>query len=76
MLGLRRVDEDHVAHVILDECVACGACVNVCPNVCIAEDEDSFVIDPGRCGDCHQCVAVCPVECILGTPAECASTAD
>lgn len=57
-----------MAHLIEEECVSCGICTESCPESCISEGEEIFVIDPERCTDCGECVQVCPVDCILGTP--------
>lgn len=43
----------------------CGICAEACPESCIGEGEDVFVIDPEQCTDCGECVPVCPVENIL-----------
>ncbi len=45
--------------VIADNCVACGACADVCPNGAI-EVKDVAVIDGGKCVDCGACVDECP----------------
>jgi NAD-dependent dihydropyrimidine dehydrogenase PreA subunit len=47
-----------------DECIACGACVDVCPDDAISETDDTFVIDPEKCTDCATCEDECPVEAI------------
>ncbi len=52
-----------MAHVISDECLACGACMSECPNNAISEG-DIFVIDEETCIDCGACVEVCPVGAI------------
>lgn len=57
-----------MAHVIEEECVSCGLCTDLCPEKCIADGEEMFVIDPERCTDCGECVTVCPIDCIVGTP--------
>lgn len=49
------------------DCVACGACVSVCPRNSISLEQDSTgfykpVVDPGTCVDCGKCRKVCPVE--------------
>ncbi|WP_459201638.1 4Fe-4S dicluster domain-containing protein [Methanococcus sp. CF] len=48
-----------------DECIACGACVPVCPVEAISEKDDGKAhIDCAKCNDCGDCSDVCPVECI------------
>ncbi len=53
-----------MAHVISDECVACGTCVDVCPADAISEGEEKYSIDPEKCTDCAACVEVCPTDAI------------
>jgi len=53
-----------MAHFITDECTACGACIDECPEEAITEG-DIYVIDPEKCTDCATCVDVCPVEAII-----------
>ena len=45
--------------VIAENCVACGACVDVCPQGAITV-EDVAVIDASACVDCGACVDECP----------------
>ncbi|UCE81419.1 MAG: 4Fe-4S binding protein [Methanobacteriota archaeon] len=47
------------AKVNKDECVACGACVDVCPEEAVTVD-DVAVIDESKCLDCGACVDECP----------------
>lgn len=60
---------------IIDECIACGACVSECPNEAISEGDPIYVIDPELCTECvgfydtSQCVEVCPVDAIVPDPA-------
>ncbi len=49
--------------VIADKCVACGACIDVCPNDAITVD-DVAVIDASKCVDCGACIDECPSEAI------------
>ncbi len=42
-----------------DECVGCGACVEVCPQEAITMD-DVAIIDVNECIDCGACVDECP----------------
>ena len=49
---------------ITEQCVACGACKEVCPVECIAEG-DIYVIDASQCIDCGACEAGCPAEAIV-----------
>jgi Fe-S-cluster-containing hydrogenase component 2 len=55
-----------VAHRIEIECVSCALCAEICPEKCIVEDVEAFVIDGEACTDCGDCVPVCPVDCIVG----------
>ena len=52
-----------MAHVINDECIACGICLSECPVDAISEG-DIYVIDPDLCTDCAACVDVCPTGSI------------
>lgn len=54
-----------MAYKITDECLACGACVDECPNEAITEDDPIYVIDPEKCDDCATCVESCPSEAIV-----------
>jgi len=63
-----------MALIINEECIACGACVDECPNEAISEGDPIYVIDPNLCTECvgfydePQCVTVCPVEAIVPDP--------
>lgn len=46
-----------------NECVACGACVDVCPEGAITCDEIA-VVDASKCVDCGACAAECPSSAI------------
>ena len=54
-----------MAHVITNECVACGACADTCPVGAIILDEAKgiYVIN-GDCVDCGACEDGCPVGAI------------
>lgn len=60
--------------IITEECIACDACLDECPNEAIEEGDPIYVIDPDRCTECvghydePACVAVCPVDCITPDP--------
>ncbi len=53
--------------ILKDECIACGACAEECPEEAISEDEsgDFYVIDPELCADCGSCIDVCPSDAIV-----------
>ena len=52
-----------VAKVKKEKCVACGACVDICP-VNAIEMKDIAVVDDGICIDCGTCVDECPSKAI------------
>lgn len=53
-----------MAHVISDECIACGACMANCEFGAIVEGDEKYTIDPEKCTDCGACISACPVEAI------------
>ncbi|MBP3385457.1 MAG: 4Fe-4S binding protein [Candidatus Methanomethylophilaceae archaeon] len=52
-----------MVNVIANDCVACGACADVCPQDAITID-DVAVIDADKCVDCGACVDECPAGAI------------
>ena len=64
-----------MALLINDDCTACDACVDVCPNQAITSASPIYVIDPDKCTECvgahdaPQCQDVCPADCIVPNPA-------
>ena len=62
-----------MALMINENCTACDACVEPCPNQAISPGAP-YVIDPMRCTECvgaeeePQCIAVCPSACIIPNP--------
>ena len=52
-----------MAYVISDDCVACGTCIDECPQGAISEGE-KYYINPELCIDCGSCAGVCPSEAI------------
>lgn len=53
-----------MAYRITDECVACGTCMDACPNEAISEG-DIYVIDQDKCAECGACVDACPTGAII-----------
>jgi ferredoxin len=57
--------------IITNECIACDACREECPNFAIDEGDPIYMIDSDTCTECvgsydeSQCVEVCPVDCII-----------
>ncbi len=49
--------------IVDSECVACGACVDVCPESAISVD-DVAVINHEKCIDCGLCIDECPSTAI------------
>ncbi len=51
---------------ILDHCKVCGACVEICPVLCLKVNADSRleVTNEEACFGCRKCEDVCPEEAI------------
>lgn len=45
-------------------CIACKACVKVCPQEAIVMEDNLAVIDLAKCNDCGECVLKCPTNTI------------
>ena len=41
-------------------CLHCNACLESCPQACLAQEESGLRIDRLRCDACGLCVAACP----------------
>ena len=60
--------------MITDECIACDACREECPNDAIEEGDPIYIIDADRCTECvghydePSCIEVCPVDSIILDP--------
>lgn len=52
------------AKVNEEECVGCGACIEVCPAECITLNDDIAKIDNDECLECGACVEECPNDAI------------
>jgi ferredoxin len=63
-----------MANMITEECIACGACEDECPNDAISLKEEIFVIDPALCSECvgfyesEKCTEACPVGACVPDP--------
>ena len=63
-----------MANMITEDCIACGACEDECPNGAISLRDEIFVIDPTLCSECvgqHErpkCAEACPVDCCVPDP--------
>ncbi len=54
-----------MSFIITSDCIKCGACVDVCPEKAIVEDDTQYIIT-GDCIECGQCLNECPLEAIVG----------
>lgn len=58
--------DKNVANINKENCTACGACENICPNNCLnmTQDNEGFLypkIDMNRCNKCGKCALTCPI---------------
>jgi len=53
---------------IVESCVNCWACVDVCPSDAISQGDSHFKISASKCTECDgdyeekQCASICPIE--------------
>lgn len=53
---------------IIESCVNCWACLDVCPSDAIYDAKPHFMIDANKCTECEgdhadpQCASICPIE--------------
>lgn len=57
------VEEEKAGFEILDSCVGCGSCLEVCPQKCITEDSP-YRITAEHCLQCGACKDVCPAGAV------------
>ena len=53
---------------IINTCIHCDSCHDICPENAIYANKDSYVIDNSLCIQCGFCLEVCPVESIKLIP--------
>ncbi len=54
------------AVVNTSKCLACCACIAVCPQDAIEWIAYKAQVDPGKCTSCAICIRTCPVGAIAG----------
>lgn len=53
---------------IVDVCVNCWACIDVCPSDAIYEGKSHMLVNAKKCTECEgdyadpQCASICPIE--------------
>ena len=57
-----------IPDIELDECIGCGSCVEICPEVFVLNEslEKAQVINPEGCPEdkIEEAMEICPVHCI------------
>lgn len=51
-----------------DTCVACDACVRVCPHKALVDTQEAYVVRPERCVGCGLCVDACDSHAVAIHP--------
>jgi electron transfer flavoprotein alpha subunit len=53
------------AFVLRQKCLACGACISVCPQDAILMCLSKATVDKEQCNSCSICVKTCPIGAII-----------
>ncbi len=53
-----------MAHIITNECIGCGSCIDECPTQAISEGNEVYTIKLDLCTDCGSCKESCPADAI------------
>jgi len=56
----RNVGDNFRGKPVIENCIGCTTCLQVCPTGAIAITEDNFVIDLKKCIFCGNCSYYCP----------------
>ena len=51
--------------IAAEACIACGACVRVCPHEALLDTETSYSVRPERCVGCGLCVDACASNAVV-----------
>ena len=63
--SMNQTVSERTEYRITDRCIACGTCLAICPEGCIAGGTPPFVIRQDYCVRCGRCHDRCPVRAIL-----------
>ena len=59
---------DHSPYIVEEECIACGACAEICPEVFVLNESLGFaqVLNPGGAPEekIQEAIDACPVQCM------------
>jgi len=53
-------------HYIMENCIICGTCWDICPRDAVEECDDYYRVND-RCDDCGKCLKACPNFAIAKT---------
>lgn len=65
MLMFWELEMNKIVLIDEEECIGCGACVDICPNKILYLDDDTYkVSDETKCDKSRGCENVCPTGAI------------
>lgn len=65
VFGDNEAERSETGYYIIDSCIGCGSCLEVCPQKCIDLLKTPAVITQEHCLHCGNCMSVCPAVAVV-----------
>lgn len=65
VFGDNEAERSETGYYIIDSCIGCGSCLEVCPQKCIDLSVTPAAIVQEHCLHCGNCMSVCPADAVV-----------